>query len=316
MNFIKSMGGIFWSQNEKRLRMFWRLLIFSLVLFGLMMLFSTLAGIINFTNASSMLAFVILLAVFSALLIAGKWIDRREITGFGLQLSKAWWQDFGFGLFLGALLMALIFLAAWLTGSLKISGYFQKWISNTPFIWQFLDALFFFICVGIYEELILRGYLLINLAEGLKFNWFGKKGALITALVISSLIFGVLHIVNPNASWISTITISLAGVFLGLGLVLTGRLGLSIGLHITWNFFQGNVFGFPVSGSRFGVSLITTELTGPVWLTGGAFGPEAGALGLMAMLIGCLLILLWVQRNGKLALRKELTDYQPKARHG
>jgi hypothetical protein len=310
------MGGIFWSQNEKRLRMFWRLLIFSLVLFGLMMLFSTLAGIINFTNASSMLAFVILLAVLSALLIAGKWIDRREITGFGLQLSKAWWQDFGFGLFLGALLMVLIFLAAWLTGSLKISGYFQKWISNTAFIWQFLDALFFFICVGIYEELILRGYLLINLAEGLKFNWFGKKGALITALVISSLIFGVLHIVNPNASWISTITISLAGVFLGLGLVLTGRLGLSIGLHITWNFFQGNVFGFPVSGSRFGVSLITTELTGPVWLTGGAFGPEAGALGLMAMLIGCLLILLWVQRNGKLALRKELTDYQPKARHG
>jgi len=64
------MGGIFWSQNEKRLRMFWRLLIFSLLLFGLMMLFSTLAGIINFTNASSMLAFVILLAVLSALLIA------------------------------------------------------------------------------------------------------------------------------------------------------------------------------------------------------------------------------------------------------
>ncbi|MDF1519780.1 MAG: type II CAAX endopeptidase family protein [Brevefilum sp.] len=289
--------------------MFWRLLIFSLLLFGLMLLFSTLAGIINFTNASSMLAFVILLAVLSALLIAGKWIDRREITGFGLQLSKAWWQDFGFGLVLGALLMALIILTAWLTGNLQINSYFQKVMSNTPFIWQFLDALFFFICVGIYEELILRGYLLINLAEGLKFNWLGKKRALITALVISSLIFGVLHIVNPNASWISTLTISLAGVFLGLGLVLTGRLGLPIGLHITWNFFQGNVFGFPVSGSRSGVSLVETELTGPMWLTGGAFGPEAGVLGLLAMLIGCILILLWVGRRGKLALKKELTEY-------
>jgi hypothetical protein len=295
--------------------MFWRLLIFSLLLFGLMMLFSTLSGVVNFTNASSMLAFVILLAVLSAVLITGKWIDRREISGFGLQLSKAWWQDFGFGLVLGALLMGLIFLAAWLTRNLQITGYFQKWMSNTPFIWQFLDSLFFFSCVGIYEELILRGYFLINLAEGLKFSWLGKKAALITALVISSLIFGVLHIANPNASWISTITISLAGVFLGLGLVLTGRLGISIGLHLTWNFFQGNVFGFPVSGSRFGVSLIETELTGPVWLTGGAFGPEAGVLGLLAMLIGCMLILLWVCRQGKLALKKELTDFDPKVTH-
>jgi hypothetical protein len=280
-----------------------------------MMLFSTLSGVVNFTNASSMLAFVILLAVLSAVLITGKWIDRREISGFGLQLSKAWWQDFGFGLVLGALLMGLIFLAAWLTRNLQITGYFQKVTLNTPFIWQFLDAVFFFSCVGIYEELILRGYFLINLAEGLKFSWLGKKAALITALVISSLIFGVLHIANPNASWISTITISLAGVFLGLGLVLTGRLGISIGLHLTWNFFQGNVFGFPVSGSRFGVSLIETELTGPVWLTGGAFGPEAGVLGLLAMLIGCMLILLWVCRQGKLALKKELTDFDPKVTH-
>jgi membrane protease YdiL (CAAX protease family) len=316
VNFIKSLGGIFWSQNEKRFRMVWRLLIFSLLLFGLMMLFSTLSGIINFTNASSMLVFIILLAVLTALLIAGKWIDRREISGFGLQLSRAWWQDFGFGLTLGAFLMGAIFLITWLTGNLQITGYFHKVTLNSPFMWQFLDALFFFICVGIYEELILRGYLLINLAEGLKINWLGKKVALITSLIISSIIFGVLHIVNPNASWISTITISLAGVFLGLGLVLTGRLGLPIGLHITWNFFQGNVFGFPVSGSNFGVSLIRTELIGPEWLTGGAFGPEAGVLGLLAMIFGCWLIMLWVKWKGSLAFKKDLTVYEPKTRHG
>jgi len=311
VNFIKSVGGIFWSQTEKRFRLVWRLLIFSLLLFGFMLLFSTLSGLANLINASSMLALVILLAVMAALLIAGRWIDRRKITDFGLHLSKEWWKDFGFGLTLGAFLMGAIFLIAWLTGNLKITGYFQKLTLNTPFYLQFLDALLFFTCVGIYEELLLRGYFLINLAEGLKFNWLGKKGALITALVISSLIFGLLHIVNPNASWISTITISLAGVFLGLGLVLTGRLGLSIGLHITWNFFQGNVFGFPVSGSNFGVSLIETELTGLVWLTGGAFGPEAGVLGLLAMLIGCLLILFWVQRKEELLLKKDLTEYQP-----
>lgn len=310
------MGGIFWNWEEKRFRMPWRLVIYTIILLVFMLLFSTVLGFANFTNGNSLLAVVVLLAVLAATLIAGKWIDRRNITDFGLLLSKDWWKDFGFGLGLGAFLMGAIFLAAWLAGNLRITGYFEKITSNTPYYLQFLDALLFFTCVGIYEELILRGYILINLAEGLKSDRFGKKRALITALAISSLIFGVLHIVNPNASWISTLTISLAGIFLGLGLVLTGRLGLSIGLHIAWNFFQGNVFGFPVSGSNFGVSLIETELTGPAWLTGGNFGPEAGALGLMAMLIGCLLILLWVKRKGKLALKKDLTDYQPKTRHG
>lgn len=312
MNFIKSIGGIFWNQNEKRFRMVWRLVTYSFLLFVSILFFSTIFGLVNFINGTSPLAFAILLAVLVVTLISSKWIDQRKITDFGLHLSRAWWKDFGFGLTLGAFLMGFIFLAAWLTGNLKITGYFQKVMSQTSFYLQFLDALLFFSCVGIYEELILRGYFLINLAEGLKFDWLGKKWALITALFISSIIFGVLHVVNPNASWISTLTISLAGIFLGLGLVLTGRLGLPIGLHITWNFFQGNVFGFPVSGSNFGVSLIGTELTGPEWLTGGAFGPEAGVLGLLAMLLGCFLTFLWVQRNGKLALKKDLTDYQPK----
>jgi len=316
MNLLKAMGGFFWNWKEKRFRMIWRLVIYSIILFALMLLFSTLIGFANFTKGTSLLALAVLLAVLVATFIAGKWVDRRSIADFGLHLTKAWWMDFGFGLGLGAFLMGTIFLAAWINGNLRITGYFQKTMSNTPFYLEFIDAILFFIYVGFYEELILRGYLLINLAEGLKYNWLGKKWALLSALGISSLIFGVLHIVNPNASWISTLMISLAGIFLGLGLVLTGRLGLPIGLHITWNLFQGNVFGFPVSGSNFGVSLIGTELTGPEWLTGGAFGPEAGVMGLMAMLIGCLLIMLWVKWKGSLALKKDLTVYEPKIRHG
>jgi len=296
--------------------MIWRLVFFSIILFALILLFSTILSFVNFINGNSLLALAVLLAVLVATFIAGKWFDRRSIADFGLHLTEAWWMDFVFGLGLGAFLMGTIFLAAWLTGNLRITGTFQKTISNTSFYLEFIDTILFFIYVGFYEELILRGYLLINLAEGLKFNWLGKKWALLSALGISSFIFGLLHIVNPNASWISTLTISLAGIFLGLGLVLTGRLGLPIGLHITWNLFQGCVFGFPVSGSNFGVSLIGTALTGPAWLTGGAFGPEAGVMGLMAMLIGCLLILLWVKWKGVLALKKDLTVYEMKIRHG
>jgi len=151
---------------------------------------------------------------------------------------------------------------------------------------------------------------LINLAEGLNHHRIGKRNALLLAYGISSLVFGLLHLGNPNANWVSVLNISLAGLFLGLGMVLTGSLAIPIGLHITWNFFQGNVFGFPVSGIQAGASVIATQSVGPAWLTGGVFGPEGGLLGLGAMLIGILLILLWVRRRGNLNLDVDLAQYE------
>ena len=127
------------------------------------------------------------------------------------------------------------------------------------------------------------------------------------AALLSSAIFGVLHAANPNASAISTFNIVLAGLFLGLGLLLTGELAIPIGLHITWNFFQGNVFGFAVSGLDAGTTFIAVEQGGNALLTGGAFGPEAGLIGIAAILLGSLLIVLWVRwRYGRVGLHSAL----------
>ena len=71
----------------------------------------------------------------------------------------------------------------------------------------------------------------------------------------------------------------LLGAMLGVGLVYTGRLALPIGFHIAWNFFQGGVFGFPVSGGDQQVALLTVDDRGPALWTGGAYGPEGGLLG-------------------------------------
>ena len=308
MALINLISGIFWNGEENRLRLLWRLVIYSTSLSLVVALFSVFLGISNVLSNTLLLSYDTLLGVLITTIFVGKWVDHRRLSDFGLFPTQVWWKEFFFGLALGAFLMSLVFLIGLLTGTMTIEGYFQR-TQQTAFIPGLLRAVGFYVAVGIYEEVMLRGYILVNLAEGLNLKKLDNKWVLLLALVLSSLIFGVLHIINPNSSLVSTLNLSMAGIFLGLGMVLTGRLGLPIGLHITWNLFQGNVFGFPVSGTGSGATIISTNLAGPEWFTGGAFGPEAGFLGLLAMLMGCLMILLWIRYRERLSLQKSLADY-------
>lgn len=104
----------------------------------------------------------------------------------------------------------------------------------------------------------------------------------------------------------------LDGLFLGLGFILTGELAIPIGLHIAWNFAQGYVFGFPVSGADENLSLIATQQTGPIAWTGGAYGPEGGLMGVFALLLGMLLVYGWMRwtRHG-VSVQSRLAEYLP-----
>ena len=94
--------------------------------------------------------------------------------------------------------------------------------------------------------------------------------------------------------------------------LLTGELALSVGVHIAWNFFQGNVFGFPVSGlTMFRTTIFNTVQGGPELWIGGDFGPEAGLLGLIAIIAGSLAMLWWVKRTrGGLRIAYSLAEYR------
>ena len=310
----------FFNDRERRLRALWRLLLQFLISFaGLVLLESLLS--VAFTPsgggapATSPVFQVAdrvasLVAALLSVWLAGRFFDRRPFSGFGLRLNRDWWLDFGFGLFLGALLMSGIFFTELAAGWVTMIGAFEAVGKGASFFPAILAPVTIFICVGITEELVSRGYWLRNMAEGLNLPGLGPRSAVFLAWVLSSSFFGLLHLANPNASVVSTLNIVFAGLLLGTGYVLTGRLGISIGFHMTWNFFQGSVFDFPVSGTEpVGATFLSIEQGGPPLFTGGAFGPEAGLLGLAAILLGSLFILLWVRaRSGKATLHTPLAE--------
>lgn len=331
-----SNGNIFWNATERRLRALWRLLIQGIAWFALMFIGQGVIGAIwgilavatgsvsleELSDPAAATEFIMgqpglviglqvvsLVAIVASVWLAGRFLDKRRFAEFGLRIDRRWWEDFGFGLALGAVLMALIFAVELAAGWVTVTGTFVTSNPETPFIVAILSPVIIFLIVGFQEELLSRGYQLTNLAEGLRGS-LGTGGAIIVATLIQAAFFGLLHALNPNASLISTFNLALAGIFLAVGYILTGRLAIPIGLHITWNFFQGNVFGFPVSGTGFrSATFIGIEQGGPNLWTGGAFGPEAGLIGIGAMLLGTLLTWLWVRwHDGDAGLEETIAE--------
>ncbi len=112
------------------------------------------------------------------------------------------------------------------------------------------------------------------------------------ALGMSAALFGIAHASNPGATWLSSSAIAIeAGVLLGAAFAVTKNLWFPIGLHFAWNFCEGPIYGTQISGSTFSNSLVTAHLSGPVWLTGGSFGPEAGAPAVITCLVASLCLL-------------------------
>ncbi len=294
----------FWNHGERRLRSGWRLAGFV----GLLsLLFAGLraAGLGRGPDPIDAVPWRFLLQVL-AVLLCTRFLDRQGLAEIGLRPSRAWTLDFGFGLLLGALLMSGVFGFQWAAGFVVVTD-LLKTPGDAGFAGAFARLLGAFVAVGFYEEIVARGYLLRNLAQGLACSWLRPPTALFAACLLSSALFGLGHAGNPNSTPVSTVNVALAGGLLALPYLLTGRLALSIGLHITWNLFQGAVYGLPVSGLIVSTTAIAASQVGPPEITGGAFGPEGGLSGLAAMAVGAGLVALWTRgREGRVALHTPL----------
>ena len=235
---------------------------------------------------------IALALIYFSLRIGVRIIERRPFSVYGFGISNQWVSEYLRGVVLGAVLLAMVFFTELALGWVHIAGYFKvsapQYLLTVSFLFSFVKIF----CVGIYEELISRGLIQRNFVEGFTGLWnLDAVKAKILALILASTFFGILHFRNPNSSLMSAIGISVIGMLFGLGYVLTGRLALPMGLHMSWNLVQGAIFGFPVSGDLEPASILSISRTGNPSFTGGSFGPEAGILGIIAAAVGILILL-------------------------
>jgi hypothetical protein len=289
------LGRILITPGERRLRAGWRVIgHFCLLIILLSCSIIPLAAWMAFIGRTdlTLLAWQALavFAVTGSVYLARRFLDRRSFTSLGLTWNRTAIRDLLAGFLIAGLMMGFIFLVELSAGWLEFQGFAWNTIPLQEVVLGVLGMLCMFVLVGWHEELLSRGYWLQNLAEASNLFW---------GVLISSLFFALGHLGNPHVSWSAILGLIISGVFLAYGYLRTRQLWLSIGLHIGWNFFEGNVFGFQVSGLEDLPRMIMQTVQGPELLTGEKFGPEAGLVLLPGLALGTALVIWYTLKREK-----------------
>ena len=207
-----------------------------------------------------------------------RFLDRKTISSMGFYFKNRF-GDLGAGFIIAFVLMV--------GGSLILYATNQIGLTAIPFkVSGIVFSFILFIIVALTEEILFRGYILNNLLD---------KSNKYVALLISSLIFSMVHSLNPNFSLLAFINILLAGIILGSTYIYTRNLWFPISLHLFWNFLQGPVMGYSVSGMKI-ESIYKVNLTGSDIINGGQFGFEGSLVCTLILIPAILLILAYYQK--------------------
>lgn len=206
-------------------------------------------------------------------------VERRPPTELSLRGAG---REFGIGLVVGAGLYTLCVLILMVAGIYRIEG-LNAWTFLLPALAMTLNS-------GFFEELLFRGALFRIVEE-----WLGSW----ISLVVSSFVFGFVHLMNPAGTVMGALFISIeAGLLLAAAYMLTRRLWLSIGFHVSWNYTQSAIFSGIVSGNEGAQGLFKSVIAGPTLLTGGSFGLESSLVAfLLCTATGVALLIMAVRRG-------------------
>lgn len=223
--------------------------------------------------------FILLLFIFWV-----KVIEKNSLSTLGF-VKKNWLKYLGWGILISLLQMGVIALVYQVGG---IGTFELNELSLEPIL--FILGLFpFWLLQGGTEEVATRGWLLTRIAA---------RTNLPLAIGISSSLFGILHLGNSGVTFTSLLNIVLDGVLAALLFIYTDSIWLVVAQHGTWNYVQGNLLGFQVSGTGADASIFSFTMgSGPDWLTGGAFGAEGSIITTLVLLLSVLIVYRLGERN-------------------
>ena len=251
------------AQSETGAKYFWRTVLYFVALAVINLIAHGGLGYILAQALPSWLASTLESLAYLAGVLGLTWafcrfLDKDSLEALGLR-RRRWFANLLIGWGLGTFLILIVF------GILAAGG----WISIATGAWQPLElaaAVLSAVVVGFNEELAFRGYIMQRLSRA----W-----GLALAVVGSSILFGLVHILHPDVTLLGIVSVSLSGLLYALAYLSTGSLWLPMGLHMSWNLVQMHVLGFPGSG-HVGASIMRSATQGPELVTGGGFGPEGG----------------------------------------
>ena len=225
--------------------------------------------------------FILLLFIFWV-----KVIEKNSLSSLGF-VKRNWLKYLVWGIVISLIQMGVIALVYQVSG---IGSFVLNELSLEPLL--FILGLFpFWLLQGGTEEVATRGWLLTRIAS---------RANLPLAIAISSSLFGFLHLGNSGVTFLSVLNIVLDGVLAGLLLIYTDSIWLVVAQHGTWNYVQGNLLGFQVSGTGADASIFSFTMgSGPDWLTGGEFGAEGSIITTLVLLVSLVVVYLLGERKEK-----------------
>jgi len=279
-----------------RLALGWRLLLFVAVFVGIVLL---VAPLLPDHPATQSIGLLVAAVGAGTLLLR---LDGRSPAALGFHLKRPLAAEVGVGLAAGTALGLLAGVGVAVAGGVR-------WALGDAGPAEVgrgvIEGLGLFAVPAAAEEALFRGYPLQALAE----SWGG-----VVAVVVTSVGFALVHLMNPGVTWVATVNIAVAGAFLGFVYLRTGSLWAATGAHLGWNWAHGGLLDLPVSGiDLIDVPGVTATIAGePGWWTGGSFGPEGSVLGTVVLLVGTV----WAVRTARLRPSDPVLEARPLAEIG
>ncbi|UHQ21471.1 CPBP family intramembrane metalloprotease [Lysobacter sp. 5GHs7-4] len=272
--------------NDNRVRNGWWIALFLVLMLASRFLYTPVSRALQAAGtpqaALELLRFGFLLGV--------TWIcvrlRKEPLSSIGFVLGRRWAREFGVGAFLGLATAVLAVVMIWAAGGVRLQ------LDPARSVGLLVYGLYIFLFVALFEETLFRGFVFQRLVAGTN-AWVAQ---LVLGLVFASSHWGNPDMQGATLVWAS-LELFLGAVLLGLAYLRTRSLAMPVGIHLGWNWAQGYLLGFDVSGFAHAGWFRPQLLDRPEWVTGGAFGPEASVFAVVVDL--ALIAILWKWKGSK-----------------